>query len=111
MDHDTFSAIAHRDHRYLNPVGPATMEALFALLRLGPGARVLDLGCGKAETLIRLVELYGVHAIGVDRNPSFLEAARERARAVVPDAELDLIECDIADFEAPAATFELAMCI
>ncbi len=111
MDHDTFSAIAHRDHRYLNPVGVATMEAVYDLLHLAPGARVVDLGCGKAEALVRLMELYGVQGVGIDRNPRFIAEARQRAAAIVPDGMLELIESDIADFHPPAASFDLALCI
>jgi SAM-dependent methyltransferase len=111
VDHDTFSAIAHRDHQYLNPVGAATMEALYRLLSLPPGARVVDLGCGKGEALIRLVELYGVHATGVDRNARFIAAARQRASAAAADGQLDLMEADVSDFVAPPGSFDLAMCI
>jgi ubiquinone/menaquinone biosynthesis C-methylase UbiE len=111
VDQDTFTSIAHRDHRYLNPIGADTMDAVLRLARLAPGAKVVDLGCGKAEALIRLVELYGVDAVGVDRNARFLAEADERARAIVPDGALRLVTSDAADFHAEPQSFELALCV
>jgi SAM-dependent methyltransferase len=111
MDHDTFSAIAHRDHIYLEPVGEPTMEAMYTLLRLAPGARVVDLGCGKAEAVIRLVELYGAQGTGIDRNASFLEAARQRGGTAMSDGLLELFEGDISDFHAADGSFEVALCM
>lgn len=111
MDLDRFSAIAHRDHRYLEPVGGATMEAVYDRMRLRPGARVVDLGCGKAEALIRLIERYDVRGIGIDRNPRFIAAARDRAAGSVGAEALELRTCDIADLHAAPASFDAALCL
>ncbi|MFG3017861.1 class I SAM-dependent methyltransferase [Streptomyces sp. NPDC048254] len=47
------------------------------LLDVAPGARVLDLGCGKAGNAAHLAAL-GMHAVGVDVSPKQLTAARAR---------------------------------
>ena len=52
------------------------MDRVLALLDAKPGERALDVGCGKAEVLLRLIERYGVKGVGVDTNPAFLEQAR-----------------------------------
>ena len=44
-----FSAIAHRDHDYCNPIAAAKVERLLDLLPLEESSRVLDLGCGRAR--------------------------------------------------------------
>ncbi|MGZ0198861.1 SAM-dependent methyltransferase [Streptomyces sp. RM1] len=47
------------------------------LLQVTPGARVLDLGCGKGGNAAHLASV-GVRAVGVDVSPKQLAAARER---------------------------------
>lgn len=79
MDRTKLTTIAHGDHLIFNPLSPERLDRVLALLDLVPGDRVLDAGCGRAELLIRLVERYGVDAVGVDINGEFLRAARERA--------------------------------
>ena len=49
MNRQKFSAIAHRDHDYCNPISAAKIERLLDLLPLDETSRVLDLGCGRAE--------------------------------------------------------------
>jgi ubiquinone/menaquinone biosynthesis C-methylase UbiE len=62
----------------------------YQLLRLPPGATVVDVGCGTARAVAELAE-QGAHAIGVDLDPAMLAAARSR----FPD--LDVRAADAAD--------------
>jgi ubiquinone/menaquinone biosynthesis C-methylase UbiE len=50
-------------------------------LRLGPGAHVLDAGCGTGADAIELARRVGPHgrAVGVDLSDALIAAARERA--------------------------------
>lgn len=63
---------------YCNPISRAKAERVIGLMELAPGDRVLDVGCGKAELLIRLAERWGAVGEGVDRSERFLEEARLR---------------------------------
>ena len=54
MDHAKFTTIAHRAHRFCNPLDPAVLERVMAGLRLSAGDRVIDVGCGKAALLVDL---------------------------------------------------------
>lgn len=49
---------------------------------IGPGMRVLDIGCGPGAVSLMLSRRVGSqgHVFGVDRNPRMLEVAREGAR-------------------------------
>jgi ubiquinone/menaquinone biosynthesis C-methylase UbiE len=111
MDTIRFSTIAHREHVFCNPLDPEALDRLLAGLDLGPGARVLDVGCGKGEILVRLMERYGVDAVGVDTNGDFLAELRRRAARRATAGELALHEMDFAEFSYDPASFDLAMCV
>ena len=61
---------------FWNPAGNQRMDRLVELLRLDPGAQVLDVGCGKAELSLRIAKRYDAHVTGVDKSPFALELAR-----------------------------------
>ena len=56
MDMWKFYDITHRQHEICNPTSHEKLDLLVELLRLPKGAQVVDIGCGKAELLIRLAE-------------------------------------------------------
>jgi ubiquinone/menaquinone biosynthesis C-methylase UbiE len=60
--------------------GPSTTR-LFHDAGIGPGMRVLDVGCGAGDVAFRASALVGPSGsvIGVDADPAVLQAARERA--------------------------------
>jgi len=49
VDPYNFSAIAHRDHDYCNPISAARIDRMLDIVPLNANARVLDLGCGRGE--------------------------------------------------------------
>jgi SAM-dependent methyltransferase len=77
---------------------------LIEKLELQPGARVLDVGCGKAEMLVRAVERSAANGIGIDPNRSFIEAARRNSRVVLHAAK-------VQDVELAPESFDAALCI
>ncbi len=111
MDRWKFFAITHADHVVCNPMSVDALEELVDLLELPPRARVLDIACGKGELLVRLVEQYRVRAVGVDLSPSFIRDLREKAVGRVPDADLEVLEMDGADYRGELGSFDLACCL
>jgi cyclopropane-fatty-acyl-phospholipid synthase len=58
------------------------LDLICRKLRLQPGERMLDIGCGWGSLLIHAAAHYGVEAVGVTLSPAQAELARERiARA------------------------------
>jgi SAM-dependent methyltransferase len=111
MPRQTYGTIAHPGLRYNNPFSPAKMEEMIDLLQLPASAEVLDLGTGKAELLIRLVERYQVSALGLELDASDLQEAREQIAARIPSGRLELRQDDAHTFEPGPQTFDLACCV
>jgi SAM-dependent methyltransferase len=111
MTRQKLSAIGHRDHDYCNPVAAAKTERLIDLLPLEPNARVLDLGCGRGEFALRIIERFEARVIAVDHSSAMLDAARERAEWTGALGRLHLENADLAQYEADPETFHLTVTI
>src|SRR6478609_11875693 len=85
-------AIRESTHRILDPFTDEQLATLGRALHLEPGATVLDLACGKGELLCTWARDHGIVGTGVDLNPPFVEAARERAASLGVDVELVLAD-------------------
>jgi SAM-dependent methyltransferase len=105
------SAIAHGDMPYHNPVSPETVEAVIDMLPLGRGDRVLDVGCGRGELLIRIAERTGASGIGVDLAEEQIATAREQAAARVRHGGLSFEMRDASMLDEPDGSFTLAACV
>ena len=103
--------IVHRHHSLMNPIDEEKLDDLFDLLALAPSVKVIDIGCGKGEMLIRLVEKYKVKGVGVDLSPYSIREAEKRRLERIPDADLKFLEMDGADYKPEAEKSDLSMCI
>lgn len=111
MDRFKYSTISHQGLRYCNPFPATKVEDIIELLDLSSESRVLDIGTGKAELLIRLIERYDVEAVGIDVSSPFLQEAREQAALRVPSQRLTFLEEDATAFDGTPETFDLASCL
>lgn len=113
-ERDRITHITHGDLALHNPVAPAKLDETLDRVDLRPGDRVVDIGCGQGEVLIRLLERHsslGLSAIGNDLSEPAILAGRERAARRVPDADLDLRCEDASATPLEAGSFGLAICI
>lgn len=62
----------------LHPGGVFATERLFQKMSLSPNDYVLEIGCGSAKDLCRLVEKYNCRAIGVDSSDLIVKFAEKR---------------------------------
>lgn len=113
MDRARYSFIAHQGLVYCNPIGSARMERVVAVTSLSRGLRVLDVGAGTGELLIRLIERHGVLGVGVEREAIFAEEMRRAALARVETSMLEVVESDAKAYvrEATPGSFDAAFCI
>ncbi|MFO0606408.1 MAG: class I SAM-dependent methyltransferase [Polyangiales bacterium] len=86
---------------------PAQVDRVVAELALGPGARVLDLGCGHGRHALELARR-GHVVTGVDRVAGFVERAGVEASLVGVDATF--IHGDMRELPYDAA-FDAAVCL
>ena len=101
-------AIRESSHRILDPFTDEQLATLGRALHLRAGSSVLDLACGKGELLCTWARDHGVVGTGVDLNPPFVEAARERAASLGVDVEFVL--ADASGFVAPTPV-DVASCV
>ena len=80
MDPPSFGEIALRHRIIANPLSEATLDRIISVCDPSPGSRVLDVGCGKGEFLLRLAEQRDVRAEGIDLSERAVGIAEARAR-------------------------------
>lgn len=85
----------------------AEVDFLIGELKLTPGCRILDLGCGVGRHALELARR-GFRVTGVDSSPGMLEQAR--AAAGLAGVEVEWIEADATALALPPE-FDAAVCI
>jgi SAM-dependent methyltransferase len=97
MDRAEASRIAHGELRLYNPLSDAALDEAIALLEPPPGARVLDVACGRAEVLRRVAERFEVAAVGYDSDAALIEAGPPgldlQVRDSPPPGPFDVVLC------------------
>ncbi len=79
------------------------LDYLCRKLRLRPGERLLDIGCGWGGLLIYAAQHYGVEADGITLSPLQAELARERIRKAGLEKRCHVDICDYREVNKPRA--------
>ncbi|MGB7338985.1 MAG: class I SAM-dependent methyltransferase [Phototrophicaceae bacterium] len=111
MNKQKYDAIAHDYLRYCSPINDQMVDEIAHLMRLKAGMSVIDLGCAKAEILIRMVDTCQVKAFGADISEPYLQAAQEAIANRAPAADITLIQHDVHEYVYEPASFDAVMCI
>lgn len=99
MRREQISRLAHTDHPIAAPLDDESVRRLLERAVPHPGARLLDLGCGGAEWLLRaLTRFPRLRAVGVDLSEEALAHAAHAARRLGVHDRLVLHRADAADF-------------
>lgn len=80
------------------PSARQAVDAALHLANVGPGVRVLDLGCGDGQVLLAAAEL-GADVAGIEADEELVAEARAHLRAAGVDADVragDLFDPDVA---------------
>lgn len=84
----------------------------YELMRIGPGHRVIDVGCGPGLDTVKLAQRVGSEGwvVGVDRDQESLRAARQRAAAAGLDQRIAHQPAEAHALPFPPGTFHSARC-
>lgn len=113
MDRNRFSAIAHRNHAFSNPINESKMMKMIEMAGLKSQDKVIDIGSGKCELLIRLVENYHVSAIGIELYEGSIKEAKRNANGRIPEGSIEFIvdDASAAVNKCEQKGYELGICI
>jgi SAM-dependent methyltransferase len=111
LDRNRFSAIAHRSHAFSNPISEKKLMKMIQMISPKPQDQVLDIGAGKCELLIRLVENYKVKATAIELYDGAIEEAKKQASTRIPDGSIDFIIDDANAAVKNLNQFDLGICI
>ena len=76
-------------------------------LNVGPGSKVLDIGCGRGRIASHIATLTGAHVTGVNIEPHQLESARKFAHEKGLDQQCQFKKADLNDLPLPFADASL----
>ncbi|MCX5409601.1 class I SAM-dependent methyltransferase [Streptomyces sp. NBC_00335] len=111
MNREQISRIAHADHPIKSPLDDDSVRRLLERGLPRGDERVLDLGCGGGEWLLRaLATRPDLHAEGVDISEDALAQARQAAGRLGLEKRLVLHRQEAADFAAPQP-FDLVLSV
>ncbi|SHN04592.1 SAM-dependent methyltransferase [Actinacidiphila paucisporea] len=111
MNREQLSAIAHAHHPIKAPLDDESVRLLLDKSLPRGDERMLDLGCGTGEWLLRaLATRPGVHAEGVDVSAEALAQAGEAASSRGLRERLVLHDQDAAEFASPEP-FDLVLSV
>jgi SAM-dependent methyltransferase len=94
-----------------NPIGPARVERLIKEMSFEARHRVLDVGCGTGELLLRIVETQGVEGLGVDRDEGKIAEAQAAARRRLPAGTVQFRAEDAAKLDLRERRYDRAICL
>jgi SAM-dependent methyltransferase len=83
-------------------------RAILDALRLAPGDRLLDVGCGPGVAVEFAATVRGARAVGVDTSDVMVRHARRRNRRAIADARVEIHRADAARLPFPDASFTAA---
>ncbi|MDR3016412.1 MAG: cyclopropane-fatty-acyl-phospholipid synthase family protein [Delftia acidovorans] len=79
------------------------LDHILTKIRLQPGQRLLDIGCGWGALVLRAAQHFGAHCVGVTLSRNQFEAATERVRAA---GLADRIEIRLQDYRDVQGRFD-----
>jgi SAM-dependent methyltransferase len=106
-----YYAIVERYHALQNPTSADKILLLGERLRLDASSEVLDIACGRGGPALVLADRFGCRVTGVERESSFVEAARRRAAARGLAARFDVVEADAREFRIEPERFDVVLCL
>ncbi|MBI5670019.1 MAG: class I SAM-dependent methyltransferase [Chloroflexi bacterium] len=106
-----YHEISEARHRILDPFTDDKLMLLGEVCRLRMGMTMLDLACGKGETLCRWAQKWGITGVGVDISKVFIPAARARAQELGVANRVKFVEGDASQYPQEQHEFDIVSCL
>jgi ubiquinone/menaquinone biosynthesis C-methylase UbiE len=111
MDKAKYEAIAHQHLKYCSPTNDEMIDEIADLMRLSPAMTIVDIGCAKAEILIRIANRCQVKAIGIDTSEQFLAEAQAAIAVDAPGADITLEKTPAINYHHAFSPYDAVMCV
>ncbi len=92
-------AYFHTPEDTLEAAQRAKLDHILVKLRLEPGQRLLDIGCGWGALVLRAAQKYGVRAVGITLSHNQYDLARERVAAAGLAGQVEIRLQDYRDVD------------
>ena len=92
-----------------HPGGLRLTERVAREMRLGPDMRVLDVGCGRGASAVRLAQSLGCRVVGVSLEPQSIEAARATAARQQVDHLTEFMCAGLLDASLASQSFDAVL--
>ncbi len=96
-------AYFRKDDATLEEAQEQKIDHILRKLAVHPGDRLLDVGCGWGTLILRAVEKFGAHAVGITLSRNQYEFARER---IIKRGLQDRCEVKFEDYRDVSGTFD-----
>ena len=90
----------------IHPGGRKATEELFGLAGLGPGQRVLDIGCGVGTTAIEMATRFAATVTAADISPDMRDRALANVRTAGVSDKVAVEAADICALPFPNRSFD-----
>lgn len=113
MNRDKFSHTGHAHHKFYNPISEAKVERILNIVNLKPLDKVVDIGSGKCEILIRLIEKYDIIGTGIELYEGFIKEAQLNANGRISNENLILVNEDAKEIISNSvdSQYDMGICI
>ena len=105
------TSISHRYRDILNPSTSEKIIQLGTLLKLKKGSRVIDFGCGCAESLTLWAEEFDITGIGIDISRDFCDRAKNKLVKRGLSDQIKIVCSPGADYVFEEGAFDAVTCI
>ena len=77
------------------------IDHILTKLRVRPGHKLLDIGCGWGALVIRAAQKYGAHCVGITLSQNQYDLATERVKAAGLEGQVEIRLQDYRDVQGP----------